>query len=144
MILVVDDCDALRRYIGVVLRRLGYSVIEAANGGAAAEVAQRHTDPIDLLVMDLELPDAGGQDVAQQLIATRPGLPVLYISGYPREILGEEALPPRTGFLQKPFTRDALVAQVREALRKRELVGSDTPQVGGIDGAAWNRRSGTR
>jgi two-component system, cell cycle sensor histidine kinase and response regulator CckA len=122
MILVVDDCDMVRRYIGAVLRRLGFSVIEAANGGEAAEVSRRHTGPIDLLVMDVELPDAAGLDVAQQLFATRPELAVLYISGYSRDVLGEGVLPPGTGFLQKPFTSDALVLQVREALRKRDAL----------------------
>lgn len=122
MILVVDDCDVLRRCIGALLRRLGYSVIEAADGREAAEVSQTHTGPIDLLVIDVELPDAGGLDIAQRLIASRPELPVLYISGYPRDLLREGALPPGIGFLQKPFTSDALVAQVLEALRKQNAL----------------------
>jgi len=118
MILVVDDCDEVRRLIGAVLRRIGYSVIEAASGAEAAKVSQRYTDRIDLLVTNAVLPDTTGQDVAQQFMAAWPEMAVVYLTGYPRGFLEEGALPPGTRFLEKPFTSEALVLQVREALRR--------------------------
>ena len=143
LILVVDDYDGVRRYIAAVLRRLGYPVIEAANLAEASEASQRCTGPIDLLVTNVVLPDATGEDVAQQLMATWPELAVLYISDHPRDGLRERALPAGIRFLPKPFTRDALVLHVQEAIRKqmpnRILFVDDDPIVTRLAARALNQ-----
>ncbi|HYW41640.1 MAG TPA: response regulator [Bryobacteraceae bacterium] len=133
-ILVVEDSVEVRQFACAALRNLGYTVLEASGGDEAVGVFQESADRIDLLVTDVVLPDSTGQDVARQLSATRPGLAVLYVSGYPRNFtIAEGALEPGIEFLQKPFTGDALGLRVREVLRKRKcqriLIVDDDPEV---------------
>jgi len=131
-ILVVEDSAEVRRFIRIALQNLGYTVIEAASAEQAVAACRASTDRIDLLVTDVVLPDSTGQDVAKRLTEARPELPVLYISGYPQDFGGIEAVP-GTGieFLQKPFAADTLGLRVRALLRRcrRILVVDDDPEV---------------
>jgi CheY-like chemotaxis protein len=90
----------------VLLRSRGLSVLEAASGEAALELAHRHGGPIDLLVTDLRMPGMGGKVLAERLCARQPALKVLYVSGYTDHDVQEltRCGASESHFLSKPFT----------------------------------------
>ena len=116
-IMLVEDQPEVRRLAARVLRGRGYNVLEAAGGEEALALAAAHRGRLHLLVTDVVMPGMKGPEVAARLIAARPGLPVLYVSGYADEVLGprDELLAQGT-LLLKPFSPDALAARVRELL----------------------------
>ena len=100
-----------------MLARLGYEVLTASDGREALNVAKRHRRHIDLLVSDVVLPQLRGVEVADWLRARRPGLRVLYISGYTETaIVHDGQLDPGVDFLAKPFRPVDLANRVREVL----------------------------
>jgi PAS domain S-box-containing protein len=116
-ILVAEDEDAVRTLARQVLVRAGYTVLVAGDGEQAQQVAERHAGPIDLLLTDVIMPGANGPELADRMSATRPGLKVLFMSGYPGGALDGLGLRrERVSFLPKPFTPDQLLQQVRNAL----------------------------
>jgi two-component system cell cycle sensor histidine kinase/response regulator CckA len=116
-ILVVDDEVGIRSLVRKILRRERYSVLEAGSAEEALSTALMHEGRIDLLLTDVMLPGATGRRLAEQLGETRPGLKVVYVSGFTDdEAVRAGAFPPGSKFLQKPFTLGALVGKVREAL----------------------------
>ena len=114
-ILVVEDEAGIRGLIKRILGRQNYEVIEASNGKQALEIARQHAGPIDMLLTDVVMPEMGGFDLANLLLKERPNTRVLFISGY-TGLAGFDPsqLPAGSGFLQKPFTLNALLAKVRE------------------------------
>ena len=112
-ILVVDDDRAVREIIVDVLTSAGYDVVDAASGREA--VARAEGRRIDLLLTDLVLPGIGGPQLAAELGRSRPGLPVVFMSGYSEDTGPAESVR-GAAFLQKPFAGSALVAAVRKAL----------------------------
>ncbi|HEU4451748.1 MAG TPA: PAS domain S-box protein, partial [Longimicrobium sp.] len=116
-VLLAEDEETVRRLARRVLERSGYTVLEAADGEEAIRVAEAHRGPIHLLVTDVVMPRLGGRDLAARLLTARPGLRVLYVSGYTDEAVRRHGiLDPGTGFVEKPFTADVLAEQVRRAL----------------------------
>jgi CheY-like chemotaxis protein len=116
-ILLVEDEDAVRSLAGKVLRALGYSVLEAALGKEAMEIAATHPSAIDLLLTDVVMPGYSGAELARQLVESRPSLKVLYMSGYTDEaIIHHGVLAANIAYLQKPFTPSVLATKVREVL----------------------------
>jgi two-component system cell cycle sensor histidine kinase/response regulator CckA len=116
-VLLVEDEDAVRTLAEVVLQSNGYAVLVARQGEEALEMAAAHRGPIHLLVTDLVMPHMGGRELAEQLAGTRPGLRVLFMSGYPDEASMQHGLPGAgAGFLQKPFSPIALARKVRDVL----------------------------
>ncbi|HEX8696051.1 MAG TPA: PAS domain S-box protein [Longimicrobium sp.] len=116
-VLLAEDEETVRRLARRVLQRSGYTVLEAADGEEALRVAGAHRGPIHLLVTDVVMPRLGGRDLAARLLAARPGLRVLYVSGYTEEAVQRHGvLDPGIGFLEKPFTAEALAERVRRAL----------------------------
>ena len=109
-ILLVEDQEAVRQYIREVLENSGYRVLEAANGPDALAMAEQFSGTIHLLLSDVVLPLMNGRDVAVRLKQLRPGLRVMFTSGYTGETVGDLA------YLPKPFTPDVLSAKVREVL----------------------------
>jgi CheY-like chemotaxis protein len=96
---------------------LGYTVLEARTPADAVAVAKSHMGVIHLLISDVIMPGESGLQLARRLLETRPGLRVLFISGYSDEaIVRHGVLDPGTAFLQKPFTPAALGRKVRELL----------------------------
>ncbi len=116
-ILVVDDEQALLVIMREVLARSGYDVLSADDAETALELAVQHDGQIDLLVADLVLPGLMGYDLAKHLLAARPEAKVLYISGHSdARFVQQGALLPGALFLQKPFSADTLVREVRRVL----------------------------
>ena len=114
-VLVVEDEPDVRDLIRDILQFEQYAVLEASDREAALAIVKRHEGPIDLLITDLVLPGAGGDDVARRVVAARPGIKVIYVSGYPEADVPPPALS-LGPLLPKPFTIAALTQTVREVL----------------------------
>jgi two-component system cell cycle sensor histidine kinase/response regulator CckA len=119
-LLVVEDEDAVRVIVRRVLRDQGYAILEARDGNEALHICAQKGDTIDLVLSDVIMPGMGGRELARALAASRPTLPILFMSGYndDGELAGSGA-DLSTGVLAKPFTSETLARQVREALDRR-------------------------
>ncbi|MEO2091664.1 MAG: PAS domain S-box protein, partial [Gemmataceae bacterium] len=116
-VLLVEDEESVRDLVRIILRSNGYTVLEARDGQDGLDVARRLAGRIDLLVTDLVMPRLSGRRLAEQLTTARPGLRVLFLSGYAEDEAGPPiARGPDVAFLQKPFTPASLARKVREVL----------------------------
>ena len=113
-VLLVDDDSAVREVTAGLLQDLGYRVVEAGSGGAALDLLDRQTE-IDVLLVDFAMPGMNGAEVAREVHARRPDLPVLFVTGY----ADTDALAAAGGdsILRKPFVERDLAAKLRSALR---------------------------
>jgi PAS domain S-box-containing protein len=114
-ILIVEDEDAITEVARRILSRNGYEVLTSANGPEAIALVEAHGGTIDLLLTDVILPQMLGKEVAARIQALRPGLAVLYMSGYAQPVLGS-TLGDEITLLEKPFSEQLLLAKVRDAL----------------------------
>jgi two-component system cell cycle sensor histidine kinase/response regulator CckA len=122
-ILVVEDEAGVRSLICRGLENLGYTVLEAPNGREALRVYQKHAGVVSLVVTDVVMPEMHGQELAKQLQAMQPGIKVMYISGYPQDVIGDYgALDASVRFLQKPFSHPELGRKVRQVLDSADPV----------------------
>ena len=95
----------------------GYNVLEGATGNEALLVAQTYPSEIHLLLTEFILPDTNGKEVSEMLRNLRPAIKVLFMSGYPDDVLAPRGvLDPRLSYLAKPFGEDALLTRIREVL----------------------------
>ena len=115
-ILLAEDDEVLRTLTARILTSQGYRVLEASDGVEALRVADRHRGPLDLLTTDIVMPSMGGHDLANELSARRPGLKVLFVSGYTDDAVGRGELQPGDAFLQKPVDPKMLARKVRQML----------------------------
>ncbi|HXM37540.1 MAG TPA: PAS domain S-box protein [Gemmatimonadales bacterium] len=116
-VLVVEDEAAVLKLSHRALEAQGYTVLAAADGADALRIVERHGGTIDLLLTDVVMPGLSGRDLADQLQVRRPGIRVLYMSGYPGDaVVQHGTLPPGSAFLQKPFSPDTLARKVRDVL----------------------------
>jgi PAS domain S-box-containing protein len=119
-IMLVEDEEALRALCVRILSRNGYHVLQARSGADALRVMEGYTATIHLVVTDVVMPELGGRELAAVLQAERPGLPILYMSGYTDdEVLRRGVLVSETAFLQKPFSASELLRSVRSLLDSR-------------------------
>ncbi len=116
-ILVIEDQPQVRAVACVMLRRSGYTVIEAGDGAEALEAARRHGGAIDLLLTDVVMPGMNGRRAANLLRQEWPGMHVLFMSGYTNDAVEQHGiLEPGVAFLEKPFSAASLLLAVRNAL----------------------------
>jgi PAS domain S-box-containing protein len=117
MLLLVEDEGSVRELLRELLESAGYSVLEASRPAEALELARAHSGPIQLLITDVVMPEMTGPDLAHRVAEIRPGLRMLFLSGYTEGVVADKGLIGEGAhFLQKPFTTDALEAKVREVL----------------------------
>jgi signal transduction histidine kinase len=115
-ILLVEDEDAVRELAREVLQAGGYTVLEARHGQQALEIAEAHQGSIALLLTDVVMPGMDGPSLARHLAAIRPGIRLLYVSGYADRVAEGEDGVPAAALLHKPFSPAVLAAKVREVL----------------------------
>jgi PAS domain S-box-containing protein len=116
-VLLVEDEDLVRELARGLLRKSGYTVLEASDGGQALEVAASHASPIDLLITDVVMPRMNGPELERQLTAARPGLKVLFTTGYTDSALSRYGMYERGKIvLLKPFAPEDFLRTVREIL----------------------------
>ncbi len=120
-ILVAEDQPDLRWMICQFLQQLGYSVLEAKDGGDAVALAEQYRGTIDVLVTDIVMPHVRGSEVARLLSLSRSGMKVIFMSGYTEGEFGGGLgeVGAGTTILQKPFELDALAVKIREVLEAR-------------------------
>jgi CheY-like chemotaxis protein len=124
-VLLVEDEAVLRELVGEMLSSLGYAVVQAANGPDALRIAARSDAAIDLLLTDVVMPGMGGPELAATLGEARPGLHVLYMSGYTHDAMARHGvLESGVVLLQKPFEVATLARRIREALAAPPVVPS--------------------
>jgi two-component system, cell cycle sensor histidine kinase and response regulator CckA len=115
-VLLAEDEPAVRMLARRVLQRAGYTVVEAANP-AEAETRAASMPALDLLLTDVMMPGGTGPELFRRLVATRPSLRVLFMSGYAeQDLFDRSAIDRSLPFLEKPFTVEALASKVREVL----------------------------
>jgi PAS domain S-box-containing protein len=116
-ILLVEDEKGVRELAREYLQICGYSVIEAENGHTAMELAAMHAGPIQLLMTDVIMPGISGRELAERVTQIRPGIKVLYMSGYTDQaVVHHGILENDAVLLQKPFTLTILASKLRELL----------------------------
>lgn len=117
-VLVVEDYSALRRTTARVLQEAGYRVLEAESGAEALAILERRREPVDLMLADVVLPDVPGAELEARALRRRPGLPTLFVSGYPEGVTPLR-VPENRPVMEKPFSPETLLAAVQEALGDR-------------------------
>ena len=117
-ILVVEDEKAVRELTLKMMQQLGYTVLPAASGAEAIEVSRSFAGDIALLLTDVVMPNMSGRQLADILAKTRPGMKVLYLSGYTENtVVHHGVLEAGVDFLPKPFSREALSRKIRDILK---------------------------
>jgi two-component system cell cycle sensor histidine kinase/response regulator CckA len=116
-VLVVEDEAALREVTTRILTRNGYHVLTAASGPEALDIARQHQAEIHLLVTDVVMPHMLGKEVAEKMRELKPGIEVLYMSGYARPVLASQGrLDPGVALVEKPFSETALLTAAGQVL----------------------------
>jgi two-component system cell cycle sensor histidine kinase/response regulator CckA len=120
VILLVEDDDPVRELIGRALRANGFDVVAAASGEEALDL--EHDRHVDLLLSDVLLPDQNGFEIANQIHARSPHIPIVFMSGYYDQAVAEAAhLDISSTILQKPFAMADLLAHLRAAYAARRM-----------------------
>jgi DNA-binding NtrC family response regulator len=116
-ILVIEDEDAVRDMLKATLERNGFRVFTASGGREALDLCEAEPDPFDVLLTDIVMPGTSGIDLAGYLAVRYPTMRVVRMSGFTEAMLGESGLRRDDSlFLQKPFSREQLLATIRMAL----------------------------
>jgi CheY-like chemotaxis protein len=119
-VLVVDDERISRHVASRMLRELGLRVLEADGAEEALDVFRISQQPIDLVLLDVVMPETDGAELAKQILTHRPGQRILFMSAHPAEVLAEHGLHDLdVSFLAKPYTMDELLSKVRQAMDRQ-------------------------
>jgi DNA-binding NtrC family response regulator len=117
-VLLVEDQAEVRQLACTILRNMGFTVLEAANGGEAIATAQGFEGEIRILLTDVIMPGMNGKELAHRMGQLRPQTKVVFMSGYTDHIMSRDGvLDDSVEYLQKPFTADQLGATVRRVLQ---------------------------
>jgi len=137
-ILVVDDERIARRLLYRVLTEEGYRVFEAAGADEAMGVLKLAHPYIDLIMLDVVMPDVDGVELGRRILGHWPSLRLLYMSAHPAEILVQHGLTdPQVHFLAKPFTHDELMNRVEVASDRRLAPRPERSEGVGGHGSEW-------
>jgi PAS domain S-box-containing protein len=118
-VLVAEDEDGVRALTCRILARNGYTVLEARGPGDALLASEQYDGRIDLLLSDVVMPQMSGRELAERLLRIRSDMRVLYMSGYPGDVIAQHQIEEGTvDLIQKPFTEEALMAKVRDVLER--------------------------
>lgn len=118
-VLLVEDDAQVRKTVATMLHRAGYHIIEASNGGEALLICEQHGGEIHLLLTDIVMPKMNGRQLSERLRAIRPGLAVIFMSGYTEDVVVlHGVVNSGADFLQKPLISDAVLPKVREVLNR--------------------------
>ncbi len=116
-VLLVEDQDGIRELVCEFLQNTGYTVLQAADGNEALQIADECKHPIHLLLTDVVMPNVGGRELAQRLATPRPQMKVLFMSGYPDHATwSSELVDDTAAVLQKPFPLETLARKIRNLL----------------------------
>jgi two-component system, cell cycle sensor histidine kinase and response regulator CckA len=116
-VLVIEDEPAMREVTRRILSRNGYRVITAANGREAIEVAADKASGIDVVLTDVVMPQMLGKEAAERIRALRPGVKVLFMSGYTQGLLDSQGVVAAgVNLIEKPFTEKSLLGKLREVI----------------------------
>jgi len=127
-VLLVEDDDIVRAITQRILRSHGYKVIEARNGGDALLACETREEPIAIVLTDVVMPQMSGPQLVARLAKVRPGLKVLYMSGYTAGAIEDHGVrEAAVALLQKPFTAESLVRKLREVLDAPPPANGATP-----------------
>jgi CheY-like chemotaxis protein len=122
-LLVVEDNEMVRTVTCEILKRHGYTVVEARHGADALDIAQRYHGPIQLLLTDVVMPEMGGPELVSRLAPIRPEMRIVYMSGYTADAIDHQGMLGKgIEFLPKPIGLDTLVRKVRDVLDARARV----------------------
>jgi PAS domain S-box-containing protein len=117
MVLLVEDEDQVRSILKHILEGQGYQVLSASNGEEALSISQDLERDIKLMITDVVMPQMSGRELAERVLAVRPNLPVLFMSGYTDDaIVRHGLLEEKLNFMQKPFDSATVARKVREVL----------------------------
>jgi len=132
LILLVEDESIVREVTREVLERAGYRVLESGNAKEALHLARKHAGQIDLLLTDVVMPEMNGVDLATRLLEMQPGLATVFMSGYAEGDVAQKIKRSSAMHIQKPFTVNALLSRVAEALHEGpERWREDTVSIAG-------------
>jgi two-component system cell cycle sensor histidine kinase/response regulator CckA len=116
-ILLVEDDDQVRAIVRSVLRRAGYTVLDARNGSDAMLLCEQQKGPIHLLLTDIVMPLMSGKQLAERMVGMRPETRILYMSGYAdNTIIEHGVVEPSAAFLSKPIVPESLLRKLRQVL----------------------------
>ena len=116
-ILLVDDDEDVRTVVTAMLENADFRVVSAESGSKAISIFRENQDSFDLLVSDVIMPSMNGSEMYEQLNKLRPGLPAVFISGHPNDILKPLLASENVKFLRKPLTQRTLVKTIHDVLQ---------------------------
>jgi PAS domain S-box-containing protein len=120
-ILVAEDDGAVRMMVRHILERHGYRVLEAEDGAKAISAHKNHGKPIDLVILDVVMPNKNGQEAFAEMAAHDPNIKALFLSGYTGDLIIDKGLRgDEADFLQKPVSARALLGKVREIMDRKK------------------------
>jgi two-component system, cell cycle sensor histidine kinase and response regulator CckA len=120
-VLVAEDEEGVRGVVTRILSRNGYSVLAASSGAEALDLFTQQTDAIDVVLTDVIMPGMSGKELADRIGELRPGVPILYMSGYEDRTISQRGVLRGKGYVRKPFTATELLREIERALESSLL-----------------------